>query len=349
MSKRIFFKAFVIMAAFIAVLLIFSGVLLGQGPSNDAVFEHVKAIHDKHTAHLLEIEGVVGTAIGLDPNDQLSIKVFLVGPKVTGIPRNLEGVPTQVVVTGKFRALAQRDNPLAKPAGSAKINPAGLFPRPVPIGVSTGNVGECLAGTIGCRVKDTLGNVYALSNNHVFALENYAVVGSEISQPGLYDTGCSYDPYNVIGTLAAFEPIYFGGYSDNTIDAAIAFSSNANLGNATPSNGYGKPKSSAVEAYLNQKVQKYGRTTALTRGTVTGINANIWINYDSGLALFTGQIIVQSGKPFIKAGDSGSLLVADPGRQPVGLLYAGDASGKYAIANRIAPVLSRFNVTVDGE
>ena len=345
MSKRIFCKALLV-AAVGFVLLAFSGISFAQGRSDD-VFKHVKEVQERHIDQLLAIKGVEGTAIGFDPNDQLVVKIFAAGPKVAGIPKKLDGVPTQVVVTGKFRALTQPDKPLGKPSRE-KINPAGRFPRPVPIGVSTGNVGECLAGTIGCRVKDSLGNVYALSNNHVYALENDADIGSEVSQPGVYDTGCNYDPCNVIGTLADFETLNFGG-GDNTIDAAIAFSSDANLGNATPSNGYGIPKSTAVEAALNQKVQKYGRTTSLTRGTVTGINAAIWITYSSGQALFTGQIIVQSGKPFIKAGDSGSLLVTDPGRQPVGLLFAGDASGKYAIANQIAPVLTRFGVTVDGE
>ncbi len=347
MPRRIFCKALLV-AAVVFVLLAFSGVLLGQGRGNDALFEHVKAIHDKHTGHLLEINGVEGTAIGLDPNNQLSVKVFVVGPKVAGIPQNLDGVPTQVIVTGKFRALTQPDKPLGKPSRE-KINPAGRFARPVPIGVSTGNVGECSAGTIGCRVKDGAGNVYALSNNHVYALENNAAIDSEVSQPGLYDTGCNYDPCNVIGRLADFEPLNFGPSSNNIIDAAIAFSSDANLGNATPSNGYGKPKSTPAEAQLSQKVQKYGRTTALTKGTVTGINANIWISYDSGQAYFANQVVVQSTKPFIKAGDSGSLLVTDPNRQPVGLLYAGDTSGKYAIANRIDPVLKRFNITVDGD
>jgi hypothetical protein len=51
----------------------------------------------------------------------------------------------------------------------------------------------------------------------------------------------------------------------------------------------------------------------------------------------------------MKAGDSGSLLVTDPGREPIGLLFAGSRSGKTAIANRIDLVLDRFNVHIDGE
>ena len=347
MSKQISFKVILITARHCCDALTFSGVLWAQELDDADSLEKVKAIHDKHTNQLLTIKGVEGTAIGFDPNNHLSVKIFAAGPKVADIPKDLDGIPTEIIVTGKFRALPQ-EREAGKPSGG-KISPTSRFPRPVPIGVSTGNAGECSAGTIACRVKDPAGNVYALSNNHVYALENDAEIGSEVAQPGVYDTGCSYSSSNVIGTLDDFEPIDFNPDVNNYIDAAIALSSTANLGNATPSNGYGKPKSAAIEASLNQKVQKYGRTTSLTRGTVTGINASIWITYDSGAALFTDQIIVQSGKPFIKAGDSGSLLVTDPGRQPVGLLFAGDTSGKYAIANRIIPVLETFDVTIDGE
>jgi hypothetical protein len=96
-------------------------------------------------------------------------------------------------------------------------------------------------------------------------------------------------------------------------------------------------------------VQKYGRTSGLTKGQVTGINATILVGYSSGTARFVDQIVVGSNKPFIKAGDSGSLLVTDPSRNPVGLLYAGSSSGTTAIANPINDVLIAFGVTIDGQ
>jgi hypothetical protein len=109
-----------------------------------------------------------------------------------------------------------------------------------------------------------------------------------------------------------------------------------------------------VTATLGQQVQKFGRTTSLTtKGTITGINATINIGYGSGTARFVDQIIVETRKPgFIQGGYSGSLLVIEGGvddRKPVGLLYAGTSTGKMAIANNIDAVLSRFNVTIDGE
>ncbi|KKN06235.1 hypothetical protein LCGC14_1079410, partial [marine sediment metagenome] len=123
-------------------------------------------------------------------------------------------------------------------------------------------------GTIGAR--DTDGpNVFALSNNHVYADQNRASFGDPALQPGPFDGGTS--PADDIGTLYDFEPIQFGG-PDNDMDAAIALSSTASLGNATPSDGYGTPGSAPVSATLNLPVQKYGRTTSLTTGTVSEIN-----------------------------------------------------------------------------
>ncbi len=299
------------------------------------------AAQQRHNPHLLALSDVVGTATGVNEAGKPAIKVFTKRTVPPGlIPESLDGIPVAVEVTGEIFAMA-------KPSATVKIDPTQRFTRPVPIGVSTGNEGECSAGTIGARVKKG-SNVYALSNNHVYALENEASIGSRVLQPGRYDTNCL-NPYDHIGTLFAFVPIDFSGTPSNVVDAAIALSSTDKLGNATPANGYGKPNSATVQPDIGLAVQKYGRTTSLTKGTVTGINGTIKVSYSAGIATFVNQIVVQSIKPFIKAGDSGSLLVTDPGKKPVGLLFAGDSSGKYAIANPIDEVLGRFGVSIDGE
>ena len=221
--------------------------------------------------------------------------------------------------------------------------------RPVPIGVSTGHP-SITAGTIGARVTDGT-DVYALSNNHVYAASNGATIGDNVLQPGTFDGGA--DPADAIGTLFDFEPIVFGG-ALNTIDAAIALSSTNDLDNATPSDGYGTPKSSTVAASINQKVKKYGRTTGQTKGTVQGIGFTVDVNYGSaGVARFVNQIVIGPGS-FSAGGDSGSLIVDDgKGRRggnngkPVGLLFAGSVF--FTIANPIDTVLDRFGVTVDGQ
>ena len=343
MSRRTVFQQLLSFVAILAILLVPGGAF-AQG-RRDAAFERVREVQERHTNRLLAMPGVEGTAVGYNPSNEMAVQVFTDGPSVAGIPKTLDGIPVHVEVTGKFYALPKGAKPDKKPPKD-KIDPTGWFSAPVPIGVSTGNEGECSAGTIGCRVTDGTA-VYALSNNHVYALENKAPIGSGVLQPGLYDTNCEFDPTTEIGTLSAFEPISFTPGTSNSIDAAIAASSPALLGNATPADGYGLPRSETVDAVLNMAVRKYGRTTGQTTGTITGLNASLSVVYTSGTAHFVGQIVITADRgKFSSAGDSGSLVVTE-GRNPVGLLFAGSA--RQTVANPIDLVLSRFDVTIDGE
>jgi len=308
-------------------------------------------VQNRHTGALMALPDVVGTATGLGAEGSPVVLVLAEKAGVRGIPRSLDGVPVIVKVTGKIVALAKPDKPGKPPKDPPEedppADPTSKFDRPVPIGVSTGHP-SITAGTIGCRVTNGSA-IFALSNNHVYANENLASLGDNVLQPGPYDGGLN--PADAIGTLADFEPIDFNG--DNTIDAAIALSSTAQLGNATPSGGYGTPSSTPVAAVINMPVMKYGRTTGLTKGKVYALNATVNVGYDSGVALFVNQIIITPGT-FSAGGDSGSLIVVDGKAryksqkgQPVGLLFAGSSS--YTIANPINEVLARFGVTVDGQ
>ena len=326
----------------------------GQGPGGDPFDELGPAIaaQERHNERLLGTTGVVGTGVGFGADGEPAVLIFTKGVGVTGLPATLDGVPVVVRVTGEFFSLHHKPGHDKGGGNDNTTTTSTTLPPPVteavPIGVSTGNEGKCSAGTIGARVTDGTA-VFALSNNHVYALENQAPILSRVLSPGLFDTDCVFDEANVIGTLFAFVPLNFGG--TNTIDAAIALSSTNDLGNATPADGYGTPKTAIVPvsvALLGQAVQKYGRTTSLTKGTITAINVTVNVGYSSGTVTFVNQIIFEGRKPVIKAGDSGSLLVTDPGLNPVGLLFAGNRSGKLAVANPIDLVLTAFGVTVDG-
>ena len=95
-------------------------------------------------------------------------------------------------------------------------------------------------------------------------------------------------------------------------------------------------------------MQKLGRTTSVTTGTVTGINATVIVRYDKGRARFVDQIIVENpDDAFSAGGDSGSLIVTNDGNNnPVALLFAG--SDSHTVGNPIDLVLAAFNVTIDG-
>jgi len=97
------------------------------------------------------------------------------------------------------------------------------------------------------------------------------------------------------------------------------------------------------------EVQKYGRTTGLTKGKVTAVNATVTLYYGPALTRFVNQIIVEPLKKnssFADGGDSGSLVVTnDANTNPVGLLFAKGSSSVFL--NPIDSILSRFNVQID--
>ena len=316
---------------------------------------NVKRVMDaqnRHAPALMEIPDVVGTAAGLAEDNRPAILIFTKKKMAAGtIPEYLEDIPVTVVVTGKVFALKE---PVSS-KGKGTVDPTSKFTMPVPIGVSTGNIGECSAGTIAARLKDASEFVYALSNNHVYALENNANDNSIILQPGLYDTHCADAGSNVIGTLHSFVSINFNG-GNNKVDAAIASSSVDKLYNKTPSDGYGMPNSltyfqaTGETPYIGQPVKKYGRTTGLTTGTIKGINVTVKVCYNSSctlIATFVDQLAIGAGN-FSKAGDSGSLIVTnDDNAYPIGLLFAGGSGVTFG--NPIDEVLGSFNLSVDGK
>ncbi len=302
------------------------------GPNISAAeVARVIGIQNKHTSNLMKIDGVEGTATGLGADGRPVVKVYTSKAGLAGIPSSLDGVPVEVQVTGKFTA-----------HGLTKRY------RPVPIGVSVGNNLECAAGTIGCVVTKN-GKSYILSNNHVLARENEASLGEAIVQPGRYDNKprCANNvATDLVAVLSDFEPIRFGDET-NTYDAAIAEFSTTDFTCATLSSYYGLPGTTTVTATVGLAIKKVGRTTSLTTGTVTAINATVNIGYTTGTATFVGQIVTSSS--FDKSGDSGSLVVTnDAASNPVALLFAGTSDGT-AIVSPIAPVLSRFGVTICGQ
>ena len=328
--------------ALIADLLIFAG---SQGPFeySNASFDAAMSLQSQVTSEWLARDGVVGTAIGVDGRGNAVLKVYLESLGAATFPQNVLGIEVIPEVTGRFVALGAPAD-----ADSEAFDPKVNHPRPVPIGVSTGHP-DVTSGTIGARVTNG-SQVFALSNNHVAANNNRGSKGDELLQPGKVDGGRA--GQDAIGTLYDFEPISFcaGRACElNKLDAAIALSSEADLGNSTPDGSYGTPKPWTVEARLGMSVQKYGRTTGHTEGRISGVNAIMDVAYPGGTARFEGQIVI-SGNRFSAGGDSGSLIVTDgvllADRRPVGLLFAGTTVT--TLANPIELVLERFSVKIDG-
>jgi hypothetical protein len=225
-------------------------------------------------------------------------------PRVVSVSSVADAVPTDVEAIGPQRL---------------ELNTTRV--RPLTPGFSIGITGE--TGTLGCfvRLKHDPDGIYILSNSHVLAGSGLAAVGTEIVQPGPNDgAGES------IGKLAGSIPFDFQAGFVNLCDAAIA----KIVAGGAPSVAIpeiGVPKTEPVELVRGMTVQKTGRTTGHTIGTVRDVDYRTFMNYPrpgGGFAAagFRSQVLCER---YSDAGDSGS-LVCDGAGNAVGLHWCGSAS-----------------------
>ena len=247
--------------------------------------------------------------------------------------------------------------------GAASM-PAGAFltcdqqtmlPRPIPLGVSGGNINSfedhkrvCFNGTLGSMVQDASDDQFILSNNHVLADTNKAKPGDLIIQPGLVDNSivCQKTPGDAVASFTRTVKINFSG-GKNTIDAAIAA---VDPGDVSPEIlNIGGIAGTVATPTMGLAVQKMGRTTCLTTGVISSVSGKFKVKYGAGkIAKFINQIVIQTDG-FSGAGDSGSLVVTqDSCPQAVALLFAGSADESSTLANPISAVLSKLNVSMVG-
>jgi hypothetical protein len=226
---------------------------------------------------------------------------------------------------------------------------------PISLGTSGGNIGDhsrgyCCSGTLGALVQKG-STYYILSNNHVLARTNKGRVGEEISQPGLVDYNCGV--YQIVAYLSDFVRISFASRRTNVADAAIAQINPGQVKIGGDILDVGQISGSTVLPTIGLAIQKSGRTTGRTLGTIAAIDATIHVRYFSRCgsrlgrtATFVNQIVIYDAA-FSAAGDSGS-LVLDQASPPnaVGLLFAGNATT--TVCNPINDVLAALGVSLVG-
>jgi hypothetical protein len=218
--------------------------------------------------------------------------------------------------------------------------------RPLVAGASVGHF-AITAGTLGAFVTTADGSLAILSNNHVLADENRADIGDSVIQPADLDAGAA--PNDMVAQLAEYVPI--APAAINRVDAAIA--TLADGVQADPIGLLGVLGSGVLAPQDAGRVEKLGRTTGRTAGLVSAFNVrSLVVEYDiSPTVRFDGQIeiVTEDGSEFSRGGDSGSLIVSDGDRVPVGLLFAGSdqggpGGGPVTYANPIDEVLAALNV-----
>lgn len=310
--------------------------------------QEIAAIQDRHTPELMAMQRVIGTATGLDAKGQLAIMVYTEEPS-DELPTSIEGVPVVQEVTGKIVAMAVADH-------RVKQTP------PIQMGTSGGwrydlANGYCCGGTLGSLVLKG-GQQYVLSNYHVLEADivsggnsRVAAAGDPVVQPALIDVACNAATAQNVATLSGIKSL-----PGSNVDAAIAQVTSGMVQTNGSILEIGTISATTQAAALNQKVKKSGRTTGLTRSTVSGLNATISVAYENECAggsaftkTFTGQIVIKNRRSsFLAGGDSGSLMVQDvtSNARAVGLLFAGSSTS--AIANPIGQVLSFLGASMVG-
>lgn len=314
----------------------------------------VMAIQNLHTARLMADPDVIGTATTLDDDGQPAIMLLVTTQKaMRTAPATLDGVPVKVVFTDRIVAMG-------KPGTG--VSHTAIQTAPIQLGTSGGwrydlANGYCCAGTLGSLIQ-VGGTQRILSNYHVFEADivsggngRVATTGDYVIQPGLIDISCNADNAQNVATLVVTSSL-----PDNNVDCSSA---NVISGMVDPDGAIleiGTLSAATVAAYVGQDVKKSGRTSGLTRSSVSGLNATVSVAYDNECAggsaftvTFTGQILITNrASKFLAGGDSGSLLVEDVTSDPhaVGLLFAGSRS--IAVANPIGEVLDFFNATMVG-
>jgi len=328
----------------------------GLPDNNHPAVQAVIAVQKTVTDTWMQQPEVLGTAVSVNESGTPVLAVYVdrdeakAADVIRNLPANVRGIDVQVHLTDKFRAM--RGNP----HGGGTSHTALQTP-PIQLGTSGGwskdlANGYCCGGTLGSLVQIG-GSQYILSNYHVFESDivpggnnTVATTGDPIIQPGLIDVNCSVSGAQTVATLVKKSSL-----PNSNVDCSIG----KVVAGQVASNGsileIGTISKTTLGASIGQAVKKSGRTTGLSRASITGLNATISVTYDNECAggtaftkTFTGQIVTgNKGSRFLNSGDSGSLMVEDVATNPraIGLLYAGSSTD--AIANPIGEVLEAIS------
>lgn len=226
------------------------------------------------------------------------------------------------------------------------------------------SVGNCRdAGTLGCLVRNEAGKLFGLSNNHVSGSCSFAEVGLPILAPGVHDVAAKSLPPFTIGFHEQALPLVAGAPANidhsKNLDAAVFEIRDENLVSSYQGNSYDTPfKTAPLQPEMI--VEKVGRTTGLTAGTVLGqLNGAVFIPYNAPLFDFSGRVYFDglfaiSGKSdlFSDHGDSGSLVTCVDGegqRVAVGIVVGGMTDsrapgGKLSLVLPIERILAELKV-----
>lgn len=318
-------------------------------------FDDVVAGTEDARRRLRELPGVRTVAIGSkvvagELTGELSLQVLVAKkrpleelPAEEVVPTEIVGLPTDVIEVGELYIRPAPNTRECRNEDTAKY-------RPLQGGVQVEALHgwtDVTTGTLGCFARTTDGKVVMLSNAHVLA-EKDDHIGDRVGQPVMCSvcSACCSDP---VGRVLRFRKTPHVDGAIATLDAGIQHAAQVKDIGAVA----GERPITAQEAVAGTiKVQKHGRTTGHTLGTITG-----WVtdptpihdpstgSVDRMAADFLFIRVREPSKCYGLGGDSGA-VVLDEDRMVVALDFGGDLAGTYSFACPIQFVTEELDIEI---
>ncbi|MFD7630973.1 hypothetical protein ACFV7Q_33960 [Streptomyces sp. NPDC059851] len=304
---------------------------------DQAMVSRARQVKQATADRLRSYPNVTGIGVGLKetggrPTGQIAVIVY-VRRKIPDtqlrtedrLPAEIEGIPVDVI-EAEFMSLDAQDHhkrhdPLVGGISIGHRPPGESEPRN--------------AGTLGGAFFDNAnGEDMILSNWHVLCRRTTCQADDLATQPGDEDK-------QTVTSGDVVARLHRTAFTDR-VDAAVARLTGARfllpeLLGLAPISGLGFP-------VIGSTVRKSGRSTGVTSGLVTAIDADVTVEItDVGHFSFLDQIAV-GGLGIGDRGDSGSLVV-DESNRIIGLVFAGADS--HIICNQIAFVLAALDINLE--
>ncbi|PVG83315.1 hypothetical protein DDE18_08445 [Nocardioides gansuensis] len=321
----------------------------------------IRPVKEQIEEELLAKKNVVGVDIdeketGGQKTGELSIVVFVdskqplskvpkadrVPPEVQGVKTDVQEIEIELQMLSAQRLVDEDFAPYVDPAayptlqGGISIGPLrSVFLSP-PDAPAPGNY--VFVGSLGAMVRDRAsGQTMALTNFHVACVNNTWSVGDRQVQQSLVDGGSPAGQFGSLTRATLSERVDGAVIS---VDAGRAWTASVHTVGQVAGH---------TAATVGMTVQKRGRTTEHTFGTVASTDLTVSINYgsDVGVRTFRHQIRItpdtSRNARFSDRGDSGSVIL-DANRNVIGLLFAGATDGSATFANPIHSALDELGV-----
>ena len=311
----------------------------------------------------------------VEPNDRVAAENLLASKEITAIIYDDDNSAVTVLTAGPLGPRNSKVLPDGHDAiaiswlGSAHIqhNPPPLPAQPpvtqrcyihngcIACGSSITAATVFDAGSMGCLLRDSDGELCGLTNNHVTGACNHMLFDMPILSPSPLDASPTGPEPRTIARHKSLVKLDSGNpQAIKPQDYDVAIFRISDPGTVTSMQG---PSHYDTPALVSRpvggmRVKKCGRTTEVTTGTVKGAFLQpIQMPYRSenfnALVYLNNMIGVEGdgGEPFSLGGDSGSLVVSEDGNQAIGLIVGGMTG--ISIVMPISSLFSDMNWTIE--